>query len=745
MRKRLASLFAVTIGLLLSLGILTACRLQQEPDRFPISFYDDTQLVDVVETSGNERIRLPEASEKEGYIFCGWFFDRDSWQEQLTEDTYADRALTAAVDVYAYYRQEEPSQPESPATYTVTFETNGGTAVAPVTTSLIESEPKTSQSGYTFSGWYTESGFVNKAEFPYEVTKAQTLYAKWEKNKYTVTFETNGGTVVAPVTTSLIESEPKTSQSGYTFLGWYTESSFVNKAEFPYEVTKVQTLYAKWEKNAPESIVFTVDKNGVLTGVSGISAQTARVEVPSEVNGITVTEIAKDVFKDNREIEALILPDTVGTLGYRMCSGCSALKELRLPSGLTVIPDEAFADCVSLKAVVFPDTLVQIRSDAFSGSGLTEFIAPRALASIWLNAFMGCRDLEKIDLGQVQSIRSGAFQDCTALKAVKIPETVVSLTNETYIFGGCTSLKTIDMPDNPVPISYTLLNGSGYYNDPANWENGVLYVDGYLVDTNDTFLNVTEYAVREGTIVIADNAFYTPGYGSKLKTLSLPQPLRHIGKAAFSKCVSLAEIDMKDGIRSIGYNAFAGTVYEKNEKNWTDNGLYLGNWLIAVKKVSMTSFTVREGTVGVADANDESAGSLFPSLARKITSLTLPSSLKYIGVRSFARTQITEVTLPKGLLQIGKGAFYSCSFLQNVNLGDCASLESIGDMAFQECMIGEIAIPESVTKMGELVFNHNTVDLTIRCAVSEKPEGWDSDWAYSYRQGVTVTVEWKKA
>ena len=148
MRKRLASLFAVTIGLLLSLGILTACRLQQEPDRFPISFYDDTQLVDVVETSGNERIRLPEASEKEGYIFCGWFFDRDSWQEQLTEDTYADRALTAAVDVYAYYRQEEPSQPESPATYTVTFETNGGTAVAPVTTSLIESEPKTSQSGY---------------------------------------------------------------------------------------------------------------------------------------------------------------------------------------------------------------------------------------------------------------------------------------------------------------------------------------------------------------------------------------------------------------------------------------------------------------------------------------------------------------------------------------------------------------------------------------------------------------------
>ena len=678
MRKRLASLFAVTIGLLLSLGILTACRLQQEPDRFPISFYDDTLLVDVVETSGNERIRLPEASEKEGYIFCGWFFDRDSWQEQLTEDTYADRALTAAVDVYAYYRQEEPSQPESPATYTVTFETNGGTAVAPVTTSLIESEPKTSQSGYTFSGWYTESGFVNKAEFPYEVTK-------------------------------------------------------------------MQTLYAKWEKNAPESIVFTVDKNGVLTGVSGISAQTARVEVPSEVNGITVTEIAKDVFKDNREIEALVLPDTVRTLGYRMCSGCSALKELRLPSGLTVIPDEAFADCVSLKAVVFPDTLVQIRSDAFSGSGLTEFIAPRALASIWLNAFMGCRDLEKIDLGQVQSISSGAFQDCTALKAVKIPETVVSLTNETYIFGGCTSLKTIDMPDNPVPISYTLLNGSGYYNDPANWENGVLYVDGYLVDTNDTFQNLTEYGVREGTIGIADNAFYSPGYCSKLKTLSLPQSLRHIGKAAFSKCVSLAEIDMKDGIRSIGYNAFAGTVYEKNEKNWTDNGLYLGNWLIAVKKVSMTSFTVREGTVGVADANDESAGSLFPSLARKITSLTLPSSLKYIGVRSFARTQITEVTLPKGLLQIGKGAFYSCSFLRNVNLGDCASLESIGDMAFQECMIGGIAIPESVTKVGELVFNHNTVDLTIRCAVSEKPEGWDSDWAYSNRQGVTVRVEWKKA
>ena len=161
---------------------------------------------------------------------------------------------------------------------------------------------------------------------------------------------------------------------------------------------------------------------------------------------------------------------------------------------------------------------------------------------------------------------------------------------------------------------------------------------------------------------------------------------------------------------------------------------------MAVNNVAMTSFTVQEGTVGVAGGKDTS---LFPTRAQKITVLELPSSLRYIGSRSFARLRITELRLPSELQTLGNGAFASCSALNTVNLGDCSGLESIGEKAFSEAAISEITIPESVVSVGELVFNNNTVDLTVICEVAERPEGWDPDWSYTYRQGTEITVEWK--
>ena len=215
--------------------------------------------------------------------------------------------------------------------------------------------------------------------------------------------------------------------------------------------------------------------------------------------------------------------------------------------------------------------------------------------------------------------------------------------------------------------------------------------------------------------------------------------LYRIGQEAFSKLSLLTEINIPDSVRSVGYGAFSASGYD-TKQNYTGGGLYVGNWLVAVQNVAMTSFTVREGTVGVADGKDTA---LFPTRAQKIIQLTLPSSLKYIGARSFARLHITDLELPSGLQTLGEGAFSSCSWLKTVNLGECTELESIGAQAFTGAAISEITIPESVASMGELVFNHNTVDLTIHCEVSERPEGWDPDWSYTYRQGTEITVEWK--
>lgn len=707
------------------------------PAEYSITFYAEGIVIGTIETSGRESLVLPSAPEKDDYTFEGWFFDNGKWQSQLTANTYADKPLTEDVNVYAYYKKTEQPEPEPPQEYTVTFDVGQGTPVAPITTSRIDEPPHTTREGYTFAGWYKDGAFTDKVTFPYEVTAEQTLYAKWNKNTYTVHFDTDGGTAVDDMIVSEIEQSPVTTKDGYTFDGWYTDKAFKNEVAFPYEVTEPLTLYAKWTLNESEKIVFTVDGNGVLTAVSGLTESDMTVEIPSEVGGVTVKEIGQGVFKDNKNIGRLIIPDSVKILGYRMCSGCTALREVRLPSGLTVIPDEAFDGCSSLLTINFPETLKEIRSDAFCGTALAGFVAPNSLTGIWAYAFKDCADLATAELNNVRSLGSGAFQNCTALQSVVLSDRMTELSD--HVFDGCTALAEINMPDNAIAVPFSMFNGTAYYNDASNWENGVLYVDGYLIAVNRDFASLTEYAVKEGTIVIADDAFSGVGYSSKLKKMTLPDGLYRIGERAFSKHFYLAQINIPDSVRSIGYAAFEQTAYDA-ESNYIDGGLYIGNWLVAVENVARTSFAVREGTVGVADGKDTS---LFPTRAQKVTQLTLPSSLRYIGQRSFARLRITELQLPSDLRTIGDGAFASCSYLKTVNLGDCSKLESIGGQAFTSAALSEITIPESVVSMGELVFNHNTVNLTICCEVPEQPENWDKDWAYTYRQGVTITVEWK--
>ena len=750
MKKRLTVVLCIFMCLVLLAGLLTACVTEDSPQKYTISFYSGETLVGTVATAGNEKIVLPAAPAKAGYTFGGWYTDKDVWKDRLTEDSFAGRALTENLDVYArYIRNEEPSAAE----YTISFYIDGALAdiIRTSGNETLDLPAAPGKDGYTFAGWFFDNGTWRNeltadtySEKP--LTGDVSVYAFYEKTEepvlpqeYTVFFDVDNGTPVAAVTTSRIEKQPQTTREGYTFEGWYTDKNFTEKVTFPYEVTRAQTLYAKWTQNIPAGITFTVDADGVLTGAEGLTESGMTVEIPSVVNGIAVREIGQDVFKDNKNIAVLIIPDTVERLGYRVCSGCTALREVRLSSSLRVISDEAFDGCSSLQKVNFPATLKEIRSDAFSGTALTEFTAPDSLTDIWGNAFKDCTALKSVELNNVRNLGSGAFTNCTALESVSLSDNMEKLND--HIFDGCASLARIDMPDKPIAVSFTVLGGTAYYNNPSNWEKGVLYADGYLIAVNADFAALTEYAVKEGTKVIADNAFSGAGYSGKVKKITLPDGLYRIGQGAFAKLSNLTEVNVPESVRSIGYGAFAATGYDV-AANYTDGGLYVGNWLVAVENAVRTSFTVKDGTVGVADGKDTS---LFPSRAQKATQLSLPSSLKYIGTRSFARLRITELQLPAGLQTLGEGAFASCSWLKTVNLGDCAELESIGAQAFTNAAITEITIPAGVVSVGELVFNQNTVDLTIRCEAPEKPEGWDENWSYSYKQGVTIAVEWNKA
>ena len=139
---------------------------------------------------------------------------------------------------------------EAAGIYEVNFESNGGTKVSTVNTDRIVFSPVTSKNNCEFLGWYETFNFAgNAVSFPYEPKKNTVLYARWNQ-KYTVHFETNGGTAVSDFIGNEILSAVTPFKEDYTFAGWYLNSDFSGDAvSFPFTLNANITLYARWNKN----------------------------------------------------------------------------------------------------------------------------------------------------------------------------------------------------------------------------------------------------------------------------------------------------------------------------------------------------------------------------------------------------------------------------------------------------------------------------------------------------------------
>ncbi|NLL02278.1 MAG: InlB B-repeat-containing protein [Mollicutes bacterium] len=139
----------------------------------------------------------------------------------------------------------------APTGYSITFEENGGSPVTDLSdqTALPNPLPTPTKSGYTFVNWYYDSAFTQIANPGDTIESDVTLYAKWQINTYTITFEENGGSPVTDLSdqTALPNPLPTPTIENHTFfLGWYYDPDFTNRA-FPGDpLTSDVILYAKW-------------------------------------------------------------------------------------------------------------------------------------------------------------------------------------------------------------------------------------------------------------------------------------------------------------------------------------------------------------------------------------------------------------------------------------------------------------------------------------------------------------------
>nr|WIF89110.1 InlB B-repeat-containing protein [Acholeplasma laidlawii] len=180
---------------------------------------------------------------REGYTLDRWYSD-----SSLTTAYIFTSMPSSNITLYAKWNI---------ITYGIDYELDGGdnhvsnpSSYTVETNTITLSEP--SKEGYTFSGWYSDSSYVNKVT---EITLGSfgnmTLYAKWSINQYTITFDSNGGSLIDVITqdyaTTVTEPTSPTKE-GYTFGGWYSDSSLTNAYTFTTMPAQNITLYAKWQK-----------------------------------------------------------------------------------------------------------------------------------------------------------------------------------------------------------------------------------------------------------------------------------------------------------------------------------------------------------------------------------------------------------------------------------------------------------------------------------------------------------------
>ena len=182
------------------------------------------------------------------------------WQVMSGDVTVRDDKFTmpgSDVEVKAIFEEDAPP---TPTEYTVTFDGNDGTpSVGSMTTTKqkLTSLPDASRSKHSFNGWYTEKSGGIKITTDTVFSANTTVYAHWTHtgdnnppvNYYTLRFETGGGSAIPGVretyNTYMDLTKYVPTRHGYTFVGWYSEQSLVNKVSDIY-LTGDRTVYAGW-------------------------------------------------------------------------------------------------------------------------------------------------------------------------------------------------------------------------------------------------------------------------------------------------------------------------------------------------------------------------------------------------------------------------------------------------------------------------------------------------------------------
>lgn len=250
----------------------------------------DSEYAKQVLPSGTLATRPDAPAATPGYTFGGWNkADGTAWD-------YASDKVTDNITLYAKWAAN---------TYTITFDTVGGSEIAPITQdygTVITAPEAPTREGYTFIGW--------DKEIPTTMpTENMTVTAQWEINQYTITFDTNGGSEIAPITQDYgtnITAPADPTREGYTFMGWDREIPTTMPAENI-------TLKARWkdiEKPTGEIVIGTNKwqkfLNKITFGLFFKDTQEVTINATDNSGTVFVSYLVTDQDLSEEELKSLV-------------------------------------------------------------------------------------------------------------------------------------------------------------------------------------------------------------------------------------------------------------------------------------------------------------------------------------------------------------------------------------------------------------------------------------------------------
>ena len=260
-------------------------KAQWEINQYTIAFDTNggSEIAPITQDYGTE-ITAPDNPTRKGYTFKGW-------DKEIPKTMPAENITVKA--------QWEINQ------YTITFDTNGGSEIAPITQDYgteITAPDKPTRKGYTFKGWDKEIPKTMPAE-------NITVKAQWEINQYTIAFDTNGGSEIAPITQDYgtqITAPDKPTRKGYSFKGWDKEIPETMPAENI-------TITARWkdtEKPTGEIIIGTNKWNEFLNeltfGIFFKDTQEVTINAVDNSGVVFVSYLVTDKELSEAELNSLV-------------------------------------------------------------------------------------------------------------------------------------------------------------------------------------------------------------------------------------------------------------------------------------------------------------------------------------------------------------------------------------------------------------------------------------------------------